>query len=334
MNTRSRKLVIGASGFLGSHVTRQLVDAGQDVRVLLRTTSSTRAIDGLDVEIHRGDIFDDDAVRAAMTGCDVVYYCVVDARAWLRDPEPLYRTNVDGLRHVLDAAVEADLDRFVFTSSIGTIGRVEHGLADERTAHNWLDTGGDYIRSRVAAENLVLDYHRDKGLPAVAMCVANTYGSGDWQPTPHGGLVAAAVRGKLPFYISGAQAEVVGIDDAARALILAGERGRPGERYIVSERFMSARDIYRSACAAVGVEPPRFGVPVGMMSALGHVSQLVSRVRRRDTALTPLSIRLMHIMSPMSHDKAVRELGWEPRPTTEALAEAAAFFRRTKRETS
>lgn len=332
-----KKLVIGASGFLGSHVTRQLVAAGEDVRVLIRATSSTRAIDGLDVEIRRGDIFDGDAVRSAMAGCDVVYYCVVDARAWLRDPEPLYRTNVQGLRHVLDVAVDAGLDRFVFTSSIGTIGRVDHGLADEGTAQNWLDCGGDYIRSRVEAENLVLAYHRDKGLPAVAMCVANTYGSGDWQPTPHGGLVAAAVRGKLPFYISGVQAEVVGVADAARALILAGERGRPGERYIVSERFMSARDIYRAACAAVDVEAPRFGVPVGVMSALGHASQFAARLRRRDTALTPLSIRLMHIMSPMSHDKAVRELGWAPKPTTEALAEAAGFFlsrRRTKNRES
>lgn len=332
-----KKLVVGASGFLGSHVTRQLVAAGEDVRVLIRATSSTRAIDGLDVEIRRGDIFDEEAVRSAMAGCDVVYYCVVDARAWLRDPEPLYRTNVQGLRHVLDVAVGAGLDRFVFTSSIGTIGRVDHGLADERTAQNWLESGGDYIRSRVEAENLVLAYHRDKGLPAVAMCVANTYGSGDWQPTPHGGLVAAAVRGKLPFYISGVHAEVVGIADAARALILAGERGRPGERYIVSERFMSARDIYRTACAAVDVEAPRFGVPVAVMSVLGHASQFAARLRRSDTALTPLSIRLMHIMSPMSHDKAVRELGWAPKPTTEALAEAAGFFltrRRTKNRES
>jgi dihydroflavonol-4-reductase len=322
-----KKLVIGASGFLGSHVTRQLVAAGEDVRVLIRPTSSTRGIDGLDVEIGHGDIFDEDAVRSAMSGCDVVYYCVVDARAWLRDPTPLYRTNVEGLRHVLDVAVDAGLERFVFTSSIGTIGRVEHGLADERTAHNWLEAGGGYIRSRVQAENLVLAYHRDKGLPAVAMCVANTYGSGDWQPTPHGGLVAAAVRGKLPFYISGAQAEVVGIDDAARALILAGERGRPGERYIVSERFMSAHEIYHAACSAVDVAPPKYGVPLAVMSALGRVSQFVARLRRRDTALTVLSMRLLHIMSPMSHDKAVRELGWAPKPTTDALAEAAASFR-------
>ncbi|OBK88041.1 NAD-dependent epimerase/dehydratase family protein [Mycolicibacter sinensis] len=328
-----KKLVIGASGFLGSHVTRQLVAAGEDVRVLIRATSSTRGIDGLDVEIRHGDIFDEDAVRSAMSGCDVVYYCVVDARAWLRDPTPLYRTNVEGLRHVLDVAVDAGLQRFVFTSSIGTIGRVEHGLADERTAHNWLEAGGDYIRSRVQAENLVLAYHRDRGLPAVAMCVANTYGSGDWQPTPHGGLVAAAVRGKLPFYISGAQAEVVGIDDAARALILVGERGRPGERYIVSERFMSARDIYHAACSAVDVAPPKYGVPLAVMSALGRVSQFVARLRRRDTALTVLSMRLLHIMSPMSHDKAVRELGWAPKPTTGALAEAAVFFRSRRRTT-
>lgn len=326
-----KKLVIGASGFLGSHVTRRLVAAGEDVRVLIRAASSTRGIDGLDVEIRHGDVFDEDAVRSAMSGCDVVYYCVVDARAWLRDPTPLYRTNVEGLLHVLDVAVDAGLERFVFTSSIGTIGRVDHGLADERTAHNWLEAGGDYIRSRVQAENLVLAYHRDKGLPAVAMCVANTYGSGDWQPTPHGGLVAAAVRGKLPFYISGAQAEVVGIDDAARALILAGERGRPGERYIVSERFMSARDIYQAACGAVDVEAPKYGAPLAVMSAVGRVSQFVAGLRRRDTALTVLSMRLLHIMSPMSHDKAVRVLGWAPKPTTDALAEAAVFFRSRQR---
>jgi dihydroflavonol-4-reductase len=116
-----KKLVIGASGFLGSHVTRQLVDAGFDVRVMLRRTSSTKGIDDLDVERCYGDVFDDDALRAAMTGCDVVYYCVVDARMWLRDPEPLFRTNVEGLRHVLDAALEANLKKFVFTSTIGAL---------------------------------------------------------------------------------------------------------------------------------------------------------------------------------------------------------------------
>src|SRR6266568_4702236 len=114
--TRSRKLVIGASGFLGSHVTRHLASEGADVRVMVRPTSSTRAIDDLGVERHYGDIHDEAALRRAMSGCDVIYYCVVDARMWLRDPAPLFRTNVEGLRHVLDAAVAAGPDKFVFTS--------------------------------------------------------------------------------------------------------------------------------------------------------------------------------------------------------------------------
>lgn len=321
------KLVIGASGFLGSHVVKQLVAGGEtDVRALVRTTSSTRGIEGLPVDIRYGDVFDTGAVRAAMTGCDIVYYCVVDARSWLRDPAPLWRTNVDGLRNVLDVAADADLDRFVFTSSIGTIGRAEGGLADETTAHNWLDIGGEYIRSRVAAEQLVMRYCNEKALPGVAMCVANTYGPGDYLPTPHGGMLAAAVRGKLPFSIDGYEAEVVGIEDAARAMILAGERGRVGERYIVSERFMSTREIHRIGCEAVGATPPKYGIPIRLMSAAGHVSAAVARIRNKDTMLTPLNIRLMHIMTPLDHSKAERELGWQPQPTSEAIVAAAQFF--------
>lgn len=326
-----KKLVIGASGFLGSHVTKQLVTRGDDVRVLIRSTSSTRGIDGLPVEVHRGDIFDQASVRSAMRGCDVVYYCVVDARPWLLDPAPLWHTNVDGLRGVLDVALEFDLRRFVYTSSIGTIGRSTTGLADETTAHNWLDAGGDYIRSRMAAEQMVLRYGTEKGLPAVAMCVANTYGPGDWLPTPHGGLLSAAVHGKLPFSIDGYEAEVVGIEDAARAMVLAGERGRVGERYIVSERWMSIREVHEAGCAAVGVEPPRWRVPIRAMSAISHPSSWLARLRGRDTMLTPLNIRLMHIMTPLDHSKAVLELGWKPSPAPDAIAAAACFFRESRR---
>ena len=134
------KLVIGASGFLGSHVAKQLIARGErDVRVLIRPTSSTCGIDGLPVDVRYGDIFDTEALRAAMDGCDVVYYCVVDARPWLRDPRPLWRTNVDGLRNVLEVASDADLYRFVFTSSIGTIGvRVGAISCPPRTAECWL----------------------------------------------------------------------------------------------------------------------------------------------------------------------------------------------------
>jgi dihydroflavonol-4-reductase len=266
-----------------------------------------------------------------MDGCDVVYYCVVDARPWLLDPTPLWRTNVDGLRNVLDVAVDADLTRFVFTSSIGTIGRSEHGLADETTAHNWLDVGGDYIRTRVVAEEMVLRSYTGKGLPGVAMCVANTFGPGDWLPTPHGGLLAAAVHGKLPFYIDGYDSEVVGIEDAAAAMVLAGEHGRIGQRYIVSERFMSTHEIHEIACKAVGVAAPKWGIPIRVMSAAGYVGGAVGKLRGKDTKLTALNVRLMHIMTPLDHSKAVRELGWQPRPTPESIVAAAHFFRDSHR---
>ena len=134
--TKLGKLVIGASGFVGSHVTRQLVAAGEHVRVMLRRTSSTKGIDDLDVERCYGDVFDDAALQAAMTGCDVVYHCVVDARMWLRDPAPLFRTNVEGLRHVLDAAAAADLRKFVYTSTTGTLAINAHRLVTEDDPHN------------------------------------------------------------------------------------------------------------------------------------------------------------------------------------------------------
>ncbi|MGV0654396.1 NAD-dependent epimerase/dehydratase family protein [Mycolicibacterium thermoresistibile] len=321
------KLVIGASGFLGSHVTRQLIDRGDRVRVMVRRTSSTKAIEDLDVEYHYGDIFDDAALRTAMDGVDDVFYCVVDTRAWLRDPTPLFRTNVDGLRHVLDAAVGANLHRFVFTSTIGTIGIRHDGQpATEADAMNWADAGGGYIKSRVAAEELVMRYAAERDLPAVAMCVSNTYGPGDYGRTPHGSLLAAAAVGKMPVYVKGIANEAVGIEDAAAAMLLAAEKGRPGERYIISERFMTARELYTTAAEYGGVRPPRFGIPLAAAYAAGYLGDAAAALLRRDMLLTSLSVRLLHIMSPLDHSKAVRELGWQPKPIHESIRKAVEFY--------
>lgn len=320
------KLVIGASGFLGSHVTRELVERGDTVRVMLRPTSPTQGIDDLSVERVYGDLFDTEALKDAMAGCDVVFHCAVDTRAWIRDPAPLFRTNVEGLRNVLDVAAEADLERFVFTSSLGTIGRGTDGPATEETPHDWLPRAGAYIRSRVEAEDLVLARAREHGLPAVVMCVANTYGSGDWVPTPHGSLLAAAARGRMPAYFKGTGSEIVGVRDAAVALVLAAEKGRAGERYIVSERYMTSQEMYAVAAEAGGSEPPRFGIPLGLLAVAGRVGDLAARLRKKDYRLTSTSVRLMHVMSPMDHGKAERELGWTPTPAPEVIREAARFF--------
>ena len=325
------KLVIGASGFLGSHVTRQLVERGDDVRVLVRKTSSTRGIDDLHVERHYGDIFDGDALRAAMAGCDDVFYCVVDTRAWLRDPAPLFETNVDGLRHVLDAALDADLRRFVFTSTIATIALSDEGLATEEMPFNWLDRCGAYVQSRLESENLVLRYADERGLPSVAMCISNTFGPRDWHPN-HGALLAAAGAGKMPFYVKGIGMEVVGIEDAAQAMVLAADKGRNGERYIISERFISVRELCDTAADAGGVGRARFGIPLKAVYAVGFLGDLAAKVLRRDVPLSTVMVRLAHIMSPMDHGKASRELGWRPQPIYASVRKAVAFYRERAQE--
>ncbi len=321
-----KKLIIGASGFLGSHVTRQLVERGDDVRVMVRTTSSTRGIDDLDVERVYGDIFDDAALRSAMHGCDVVYYCVVDARAWLRDPTPLFRTNVEGLRHVLDAACAAELRKFVFTSTIGTLGIGDGSRpVNEDDPFNWYG-GGPYAESRVAAEELVLCYVRERGLPAVAMCISTTYGPGDWQPTPHGGLLAMVAAGRWPFYFTYAM-ELVGIEDAAQAMLLAADNGRPGERYIISDRYVSQQELHTIAARAVGRRPPWIPIPVRALYAVAAVNDLLARLLKKDLKFAGAGIRLADVMPPLDHSKAQRELGWTPRPVEESIRAAARFFR-------
>ena len=325
--TSRRSLVIGANGFLGSHVTRQLVEAGHQVRVMVRKNANTISIDDLDVQRFVGDIWDDETLRAAMAGVDDVYYCVVDARGWLRDPAPLFRTNVEGTRHVLDIALEfsANLHRFIFTSSYVTVERRRGKTTSE--ADIIKDKGlTPYVRSRVQAEELVLRYAREHGLPAIAMCVSTTYGAGDWGRTPHGAIIAGAAFGKLPFVMGGIDLEAVGVDDAARAMILAAENGRVGERYLISEKMISNADVARIAAQEAGAPPPGKTIPLPMAYALATVGSIKAKLKGTDERLSLESLRLMRAEGPLDHSKAVRELGWQPRPVEESIREAARFW--------
>lgn len=321
-------LVIGANGYLGSHVTRRLVEDGHDVRVMVREGAKTVGIDDLEVTRFVGDVFDDDVLRAAMNGVDDVYYCVVDTRGWLRDPAPLFRTNVEGTRNVLDVAVDAGLRRFVFTSSYATVARKRGRVATED------DVIADvndkrltaYVRSRVQAENLVLRYARERGLPAVAMCVSTTYGAGDWGRTPHGAIIAGAAFGKLPFVMGGISLEAVGVDDAARALVLAAEKGRVGERYLISEKMISYADVVRIAAEAAGVPAPSKSIPLPLSYAMAALGSVKGRLKGTDERLSINSLRLMRAEAPVDCSKARRELGWQPRPVEESIREAATFW--------
>lgn len=329
------KLVIGANGFLGSHVTRLLVagaasaatsGAGRhDIRVMVRPNANTIGIDDLPVERFLGDIWDDDTLRAAMDGVEDVYYCVVDTRGWLRDPAPLFRTNVDGTRNVLEVAKDAGLRRFVYTSSYVTVGRRRGHVSteDDIVSERGLTP---YVRSRVQAEKLVLQYAREHGLPAVAMCVSTTYGSGDWGRTPHGAIIAGAAFGRIPFVLGGIELEAVGVDDAARAMIRAAERGRVGERYLISEKMITNAEVIRIAAEAAGMAPPTKSIPLPVAYAMATVASIKAKVGGTDERLSLNSLRLMRAEAPVDCTKARRELGWEPGPVEESIREAARFW--------
>ncbi|GAS99320.1 oxidoreductase [Mycolicibacterium canariasense] len=322
-------LVIGGNGYLGSHVVRCLVEDGEDVRVMVRQGADTIGIDDLEVARFVGDIWDNEVLRAAMTGADVVYYCVVDTRGWLRDPSPLFRTNVEGTRNVLDIATEPEiashLKKFVFTSSYATVGRRRGRVAteDDVISERGLTP---YVRSRVQAEKLVLQYARERGLPAVAMCVSTTYGGKDWGRTPHGEIIAGAAFGKLPFVMSGIELEAVGVNDAARALIKAAALGRVGERYLISDKMISNAEVARIAAEAAGVPAPAKSIPLPLTYLLAAMGTIKGKLKGTDEKLSLASLRLMRAEAPVDCTKARRELGWEPTPVENAIREAARFW--------
>ena len=323
----SKALVMGASGFLGSHVVKELVAAGRDARIMVRSSSDTRAIDHLDVERVIGDITDENAMAAAMEGCSSVFYCIVDTRAWLRDPAPLYKTNVEGLGRAMDVALAAGIKRFVFTSTYGTIGINASGVSTEEDEFNWWDKAPDYIRCRVEAEKLFMEYCRDRGLPGVACCVGNTYGADDYAPTPHGKLVKDVARGRMAFYWDGG-GPVVGIRDAAKALLLAEHKGVIGERYIIAERWVDYRELFACAAKAAGVEPPKLRLPLFILYTMAGIADFVSFLTRKDNNLSVASIRCSTMLPNVDSSKARNELGWVPEPIEKSIEEAVNFYRR------
>jgi dihydroflavonol-4-reductase len=322
---QNKALVLGASGFLGSHVVKALVAAGRPVRILTRASSNTAMTDHLEIERQQGDVFDRDMLRTAMEGCGSVFYCIVDTRSWLRDSTPLYRTNVEGSRLVMEMALEMRVERFVFTSSIVTVGLTPSGIASETDAFNWEDQAPPYVMTRVGAEQQLLELC-DKGLPGIVCNVATTFGGHDHQPTPHGELLKLTVERKMPVYWN-TKMSVVGIKDAAEALLLAEQRGRVGERYIIADRMMDIAEATSKTAAFAGVKPPRVEVPLSLVTASTWIAEKIMHALNKDTVLTMSSILLSQIMGDYDNSKARTELGWQPRPMDESLKEAAAWFK-------
>jgi dihydroflavonol-4-reductase len=322
--SEGKALVMGASGFLGSHVVRALAKEGREIRIFTRASSDTSAINHLKFERAIGDVCDADSLCQAMEGCSTIYYCVVDTRAWLKDPAPLRVTNVEGLRNVLDAALDIGVERFLYTSTFMTLGLNPTGVATEADAFNWADQASEYVRVRVEAENLFLDYCK-RGLPGVACNVAMTYGAEDLQPTPHGWMITEVIRGLLPAWDG--RFSCVGIQDAANAMVLAEGHGRLGERYLITDRTLSLKQIWDIAAKATGLRWPVPSVPMWLMYLSCWVSERAHWLLGRETEVSVKSLRLTRIIQDFDNSKARNELHWNPRPVEESIAEAAKWFR-------
>lgn len=324
----NKTLVMGASGFLGSHVVRALAEEGRPLRVFTRASSDISAIEHIEFERVIGDVCDPATLRDAMKGCSTIYYCVVDTRAWLKDPAPLRVTNVEGLRNVLDVAMELDVKSFIYTSTMMTIGLNPSGVASEADQFNWPDQASEYVKVRVEAENLFLDYCK-RGLPGVACNVAMTYGKEDREPTPHGWMITCVLRGLLPAWAGSFSS--VGISDAADAMLLAEKYGRHGERYIITDRTLTLKEIWSIAVKAAGTPFPVYSMPMWLMYSACWLSERGSWLLGKETEVSVNSLRLTRIVKGFDNSKARNELHWNPRPVEESIAEAACWFRDQRR---
>ena len=318
-------LVTGASGFVGSHITRALVAQGRRVRVLLRKSSSQKALVGLNVEVFYGDVLDPASLRTAMAGCGTVFYSVVDPRCWLTDPTPIYRNNVDGLINGMDAALACGIERVIFTSTMGTLGINPRGPVTEDIPFNWLDKASAYIRARLEAENRFLACCREQALPGVALCVANTYGPQDYQPTPHNGQLWQIASGQQQVVIDVAQ-PTVDIRDVAAAALLAEVHGQTGERYIIANEFVQNSYFFAMVAAYTGQRRPKV-IPYKLAYAIAWLMERAARLLgRKDQMVSTDGLFLAQVFRKLDNSKARRELGWSPRPLHETVRDAVDWF--------
>ena len=321
-----RALVTGATGFIGSHVTRALLRRGYEVRVLVRRGCDQRNIQGLDVEVALGDLCEPASLRAALAGCDALFHVAAAYTFWTPDPSRIYQVNVDGTRSVLEAARAAGVQRVVYTSTEATIGVPDGGLGCEEWVADPERLAGAYKRSKHAAEGLALAMARD-GLPLVVVNPTTPVGPHDVKPTPTGQIIVDYMWRRMPAYVD-TGLNIVDVEDVAEGHVLALEKGRPGERYILGNRNLTLQALFRLLEDITGVRAPRRRMPLGLALAAGHASQFVADRITHTCPRVPLdAVQAARHRRFMNCSKAVRDLGIPESPIEEALQKAVYWFR-------
>lgn len=315
-------LITGATGFLGWHVARLLVERGRHVRALVRPGSRLRE---LDAESVSGDLRDADSVRKAVAGCGVVFHVAADYRLWARDPEEMYRSNVAGTRNVLEASRAAGVERVVYTGTVGSIGVPAGGIGDEERPVALKEMTGAYKRSKFMAEQVAREFAA-AGFPVVIVNPTAPVGDHDFKPTPTGKIIVDFLKGAIPAFVD-TGLNLVDARDTATGHWLACERGRPGERYILGCQNLTLEEILQRLARVSGRRAPSTRIPYALAYAAGVASTAWSRLKGGEPGIPLDGVRMSRKKMWVTHEKAARELGYSPGDVDHALERAVEWFR-------
>jgi len=316
----------GATGFVGSHVARALVAQGADLRLLVRSGSDLRNIQELQAERVVGDLRDAASLKKAVAGCEVVFHVAADYRLWVRDPEQMYRSNVDGTKAILEAARENKVRRVVYTSSVATMGFQSNGhLANEDSPVSLANMIGPYKRSKFMAEEIAIQAGKS-GMDVVVVNPTTPVGERDLKPTPTGRIVVDFLKKKFPAYVD-TGLNLVDVAECARGHIAALEKGKTGQRYILGGENLTLKQILDKLAAITGLPSPKIRVPYAVALATGVVDQVFTGyIRRREPRATIDAVRMGRKKMFASSGKAERDLGWRTLPVDGGLRRAVEWF--------
>jgi dihydroflavonol-4-reductase len=319
-------LVTGGTGFVGSRVARKLVERGDTVRCLARASSSLANLYGLPVELARGNLQDAASLNEAVRGCNTVYHLAADYRLWSRDPQELYRSNVDGTRNLLAAAEREGCERFVYCSTVGALGNPGDGTpGTETTPVTILEMVGHYKRSKFLAEHEAVKAAQ-RGVPVVIVNPSTPVGPNDIKPTETGRLITRFLNDQMPGYVD-TGLNLVDVDDVAEGHLLAAARGRIGEKYILGNRNMTLREILETLATLTGKSAPRAKMPYRLALTVAHVNEFfVGTLLGREPGIPVEGVRMSKKKMFFDPSKAVNELGIPQTPVEEALERAIRWF--------
>ncbi len=322
-----RAFVTGGTGFIGGAVVRTLLEAGHEVRALVRPDTDTRQVDGLPVERIEGDLADSECLRRGMSRCDWVFHVAALYSYWGHRAEDFNQTNVEGTRRVLEAARQEEVARVVYTSSIAALGvHADHTPATEDTPSSLADRIGPYQRSKFLAQQVAGDFARH-GLPVVIVNPSTPVGVGDHKPTPTGQIIVDFLNGRMFGYVD-TGLNIVDVEDVAAGHLLAAERGRVGERYVLGGQNLTLRQLLDLLAEISGRPPVHLRIPHSVALAWSYVDVALARLNpHRTPAATPDKVRLSRRYEYFDPNKAVRELGLPQTPVEEGLRKAVEWYR-------